>query len=142
EAAYDGEWRLCHSVPRAPCTGGNPHDPADLTVFSLRPMAPMGIPGHLCSPCLFGRGARKRPGPAIFRGSGPMTRLFEPDPSTGSGTEPRQKSQSSSSVASALPMTYDEPDPEKKSWFSSAFGESAERIAGFTFAMSEGNIAS
>ena len=32
----------------------------------------------------------------------------------------------------ALPITYDEPDPEKKSWFSSAFGESAERIAGFT----------
>lgn len=27
-----------------------------------------------------------------------------------------QKSQSSSSVASALPMTYDEPEPEKKSW--------------------------
>ena len=30
-----------------------------------------------------------------------------------------QKSQSSSSVASALPMTYDEPEPLKKSWFSS-----------------------
>ena len=53
-----------------------------------------------------------------------------------------QKSQSSSSVASALPMTYDEPDPEKKSWFSSAFGESADRMAGFTFVTLEGNIAS
>ena len=27
-----------------------------------------------------------------------------------------QKSQSSSSVASALPMTYEDPEPEKKSW--------------------------
>ncbi len=32
--------------------------------------------------------------------------------------------------------------PEKKSWFSSAFGESADRIAGFTFVTLEGNIAS
>jgi hypothetical protein len=31
-----------------------------------------------------------------------------------------QKFQSSSSVLTALPMTYDEPDPEKKSWFISA----------------------
>ena len=53
-----------------------------------------------------------------------------------------QKSQSSSSVATALPMTYDEPDPLKKSWFSSAFGDRAERIAGFTFVTLEGNIAS
>jgi len=30
-----------------------------------------------------------------------------------------QKSQSSSSVTTALPITYDEPEPEKKSWFSS-----------------------
>lgn len=28
-------------------------------------------------------------------------------------------------------MTYDEPEPEKKSWFSSPFNDSAERIAGF-----------
>lgn len=53
-----------------------------------------------------------------------------------------QKSQSSSSVASALPMTYDEPDPLKKSWFSSALGERADRIAGFTFVTDDGNIAS
>ncbi len=53
-----------------------------------------------------------------------------------------QKSQSSSSVATALPMTYDEPDPEKKSWFSSAFGERAERIAGLTFVTLDGNMAS
>src|SRR5690606_31183415 len=53
-----------------------------------------------------------------------------------------QKSQSSSSVATALPITYDEPDPEKKSWFSSAFGESADRIAGFTSVTVAGNIAS
>jgi len=53
-----------------------------------------------------------------------------------------QKSQSSSSVASALPMTYDEPEPLKKSWFSSAFGDRAERIAGFTFVTDAGNIAS
>jgi len=30
-----------------------------------------------------------------------------------------QKSQSSSSVLTALPITCDEPEPEKKSWFSS-----------------------
>lgn len=53
-----------------------------------------------------------------------------------------QKSQSSSSVLTALPMTYDEPDPEKKSWFSSAFGERADRIAGFTSVMFFGNIGS
>ncbi len=53
-----------------------------------------------------------------------------------------QKSQSSSSVTTALPMTYDEPDPEKKSWFSSAFGDSADRIAGFTSVVSLGNIGS
>lgn len=53
-----------------------------------------------------------------------------------------QKSQSSSSVASALPMTYEDPEPEKKSWFSSAFGESADRIAGFTFVTVDGNIGS
>src|SRR6478735_4997000 len=57
-------------------------------------------------------------------------------------TRLRQKSQSSSSVASALPITYDDPDPEKKSWFSSALGESADRIAGFTFVTVAGNIAS
>ena len=56
--------------------------------------------------------------------------------------QPHQKSQSSSSVASALPITYDEPDPEKKSWFSSAFGDRAERIAGFTLVTLDGNIAS
>lgn len=53
-----------------------------------------------------------------------------------------QKSQSSSSVLSALPMTYDDPDPEKKSWFSSALGDSADRIAGFTSVVSLGNIGS
>lgn len=53
-----------------------------------------------------------------------------------------QKSQSSSSVFTALPMTYDEPDPEKKSWFSSAFGDRADRIAGFTSVMFFGNIGS
>src|SRR5271163_1040893 len=42
-----------------------------------------------------------------------------------------QKSQSSSSVTTAFPITYDDPDPEKKSWFSSALGDNAERIAGF-----------
>ncbi len=30
-----------------------------------------------------------------------------------------QKSQSASSVTTALPITYDEPEPEKKSWFCS-----------------------
>lgn len=54
----------------------------------------------------------------------------------------RQNAQSSSSVATALPMTYDDPDPEKKSWFSSAFGESADRMAGFTSVTVDGNIAS
>jgi hypothetical protein len=29
-------------------------------------------------------------------------------------------------------MTYDEPDPEKKSWFSSAFGDRADSRAGST----------
>lgn len=53
-----------------------------------------------------------------------------------------QKSQSSSEVASALPITYELPLPEKKSWFSSAFGDSAERMAGFTFVTDAGNIAS
>jgi integrase len=53
-----------------------------------------------------------------------------------------QKSQSSSSVLTALPMTYEDPEPEKKSWFSSALGESAERIAGFTSVSSRGNSAS
>ena len=53
-----------------------------------------------------------------------------------------QKSQSSSSVATALPMTYEDPDPLKKSWFSSAFGESADRMAGFTLVTLEGNIGS
>lgn len=53
-----------------------------------------------------------------------------------------QKSQSSSSVFTALPITYDEPDPEKKSWFSSAFGDRAERMAGFTSVMFFGNIGS
>ena len=43
-------------------------------------------------------------------------------------------------MSTALPITYDEPDPEKKSWFSSAFGESAERIAGFTSVTDAGNI--
>ena len=61
-------------------------------------------------------------------------------PSDGSYLD--QKSQSSSSVTTALPITYDEPDPEKKSWFSSAFGESAERIAGFTSVTVFGNIGS
>ena len=31
-----------------------------------------------------------------------------------------QKSQSSSSVLIALPITYEEPEPEKKSWFYTA----------------------
>jgi hypothetical protein len=31
-----------------------------------------------------------------------------------------QKSQSSSSVTTALPITYEDPEPEKKSWFWSA----------------------
>lgn len=31
-----------------------------------------------------------------------------------------QKSQSSSSVLTALPITYEDPEPEKKSWFSVA----------------------
>jgi hypothetical protein len=53
-----------------------------------------------------------------------------------------QKSQSSSSVLSALPITYDDPDPEKKSWFSSALGDSADKIAGFTSVASLGNIGS
>ncbi len=41
-----------------------------------------------------------------------------------------RKSQSSSSVLTALPITYDEPEPEKMSWFSSALGLSADRMAG------------
>src|SRR6516225_2842642 len=53
-----------------------------------------------------------------------------------------QKSQSSSSVTTALPITYDEPEPEKKSWFSSALGDSADRMAGFTSVSSRGNSAS
>ena len=53
-----------------------------------------------------------------------------------------QKSQSSSSVFTALPITYEDPEPEKKSWFSSAFGDSAERIAGETSVISLGNRAS
>ena len=64
------------------------------------------------------------------------------NPSTRRKEEETQKSQSSSSVATALPMTYDEPDPEKKSWFSSAFGDSADRIAGFTLVTVDGNMAS
>ena len=55
---------------------------------------------------------------------------------------PAQKSQSSSSVATALPMTYELPEPEKKSWFSSALGLSAERIAGLTSVSSRGKSAS
>jgi hypothetical protein len=53
-----------------------------------------------------------------------------------------QKSQSSSSVMTALPITYDDPEPEKKSWFSSALGDSADRIAGLTSVSSRGNKAS
>jgi integrase len=53
-----------------------------------------------------------------------------------------QKSQSSSSVLTALPITYDEPEPEKKSWFSSALGLNADRIAGLTSVSSRGNSAS
>jgi hypothetical protein len=53
-----------------------------------------------------------------------------------------QKFQSSSSVLTALPITYDEPEPEKKSWFSSALGLNADRIAGFTSVSSRGNNAS
>ncbi len=53
-----------------------------------------------------------------------------------------QKSQSSSSVATALPITYDEPEPEKKSWFSFALGLSAAMMAGFTWHMSSGNMGS
>jgi hypothetical protein len=53
-----------------------------------------------------------------------------------------QKSQSSSSVVTALPITYDEPEPEKKSWFSSALGLKADKIAGFTSVSSRGNNAS
>ncbi len=88
--------------------------------FSMRgrhPNAPMG-PGTARAP--------RRPKPA--------GRPHESDQD--------QKSQSSSSVTTALPMTYDEPDPEKKSWFSSAFGDSADRIAGFTSVVSLGNIGS
>ena len=47
------------------------------------------------------------------------------------GQEP-QKSQSSSLVCSALPMTYEEPEPLKKSWFSSEPGARAARISGLT----------
>lgn len=57
------------------------------------------------------------------------------------GAKKCQKSQSSSSVSSALPITYELPEPEKKSWFSSAFGESAARMAGFTSHASDGNSA-
>jgi hypothetical protein len=53
-----------------------------------------------------------------------------------------QKFQSSSSVLTALPITYDEPEPEKKSWFSSAFGDNADRMAGLTSVSSRGNSAS
>ncbi|KJL39268.1 hypothetical protein RS81_02111 [Microbacterium terrae] len=81
--------------------------------------------------------AQERPDSAESCESGPLTSRFGSESDLGG-----QKSQSSSSVASALPMTYDEPEPEKKSWFSSAFGESAERIAGFTSVTVAGNIAS
>jgi hypothetical protein len=53
-----------------------------------------------------------------------------------------QKFQSSSSVLTALPITYDEPEPEKKSWFSSALGDNADRMAGLTSVSSRGNSAS
>ena len=81
--------------------------------------------------------ARKGPEPARSCGSGPLTSCFAMTLERSS-----QKSQSSSSVASALPMTYEEPDPLKKSWFSSALGERADRIAGFTLVTDDGNIAS
>jgi hypothetical protein len=77
---------------------------------------------------------------ALPDGRRPAERLLDGASSYGSGGA--QKSQSSSSVFTALPMTYEEPEPEKKSWFSSAFGDSAARIAGLTSVSSRGNSAS
>jgi len=96
--------------------------------------------GHSCSllsSSVSREKAQERPESAESCESGPLTSRFGPESESGD-----QKSQSSSSVATALPITYDEPDPLKKSWFSSAFGESADRIAGFTLVTVDGNIAS
>ena len=83
-----------------------------------------------------------------FCGHGAKSRGYTPiTPARSPHVHPRaarkgQKSQSSSSVMTALPMTYDDPEPEKKSWFSSALGDSADRIAGLTSVSSFGNSAS
>ena len=70
------------------------------------------------------------------------SRVIADDHGRGAWRAESQKSQSSSVVSTALPMTYEDPDPEKKSWFSSAFGDSAARIAGLTSVSSLGNSAS
>ena len=97
-------------------------------------------------PFLLGE-AQKRPGPALTARPGLSPALTDcqldqrvrghakrarPIGAPSENYTSRQKSQSSSVVASAVPITYDEPEPEKKSWFSSAFGERAAKIAGFT----------
>ena len=52
--------------------------------------------------------------------SGRLQPLAEPAPTTlDQAADLCQKSQSSSSVLTALPITYDDPEPEKKSWFCS-----------------------
>lgn len=58
-----------------------------------------------------------------------------------SSFETTQKSQSASSVVTVLPITYDDPEPEKKSWFSLS-GDKAARIAGLTSQALAGNSAS
>lgn len=95
------------------------------------------LASHAMIGVFFSRRHKRGPNPQKPYEFGPLTSPSGPESESGD-----QKSQSSSSVASALPMTYDEPDPEKKSWFSSAFGERADRIAGFTFVTVAGNIAS
>jgi hypothetical protein len=60
--------------------------------------------------------ARRGQRPAGTPSDGPLT---PPTAAVGTAADQQiQKFQSSSSVTTALPMTYDDPDPEKKSWFS------------------------
>src|SRR5699024_10653757 len=58
-----------------------------------------------------------RPGPAVGMRNGPGV-IARPVPLSGAlAPAGPQKSQSSSSVSTALPITSLEPEPEKKSWF-------------------------
>ena len=106
--------------------------PILFSVFPAGPVAPQPAPTPVpCAPSVAGPPLHTRAGD--LRTETVLTEVA-------GSREPRvnggQKSQSDSSVDSALPITYEDPEPEKKSWVSLDSGASAASTSGSTPAAS------